>query len=81
MLRAGGDDIDACGIDAAVTENVCKLGNVSLDAVKHTGEQMPQVVRKDLTGINISLRTERFHLPPDVCAADRFAGPCYEDTA
>ena len=40
VLRAGGDDINAGRIDAAVTENVGELCNVLFDAVKHPGEQV-----------------------------------------
>ena len=81
MLRPGGNDIDACGIDAAVPEDIRELGNVSLDAVKHSREQMPQIVREDLTRVNVRLLAKSFHFPPDVRPADRFAGPRHKDTA
>lgn len=50
-------DIDTSGIDAAVAEDVGELGNVFFDAVEHPGKQMPQVVRKDLSRVNIGLLT------------------------
>ena len=40
MFSAGGDDINSCRVDAAVTENVGKLGNVLFDTVEHPGEQV-----------------------------------------
>ena len=70
MLRSGGDDINAGRIDAAVSENIRKLGNILFDAVKDTGEQVPQVMGEHLLRVDIRLRTQGFHLPPDVGAAD-----------
>ena len=40
---------------------------VLLNGVKAAGEQMPQVVRKNLTGIHFGAGTELFHIMADVC--------------
>ena len=69
VFGAGGDDIYSCGVDATVTENVGKLCDILFNAVKHTGEQVAKIVRKDLLRINICLYTECFHLSPDIRAA------------
>lgn len=52
VFRAGGDDIDAGRIDAAVTEDIRQLGNVFFDTVKYTGEQVAQIVGKHLLRVN-----------------------------
>ena len=81
MLRAGADDIDPRRIDTAVTENVCELGDVLLNTVKHTGEQVAQVVWKHLIRIDVRFLAQRFHIPPDIRPADRLATARDEDTA
>ena len=79
MFGAGGDNVNPCGVDTAVTENVGKLGNVLFDAVKHPGEQVAQIMRKHLLRIDIRLDAQRFHLPPNIRAADRLARACYKN--
>ena len=56
VLRAGGDDINSCCVNAAVTENIGKLGDVLFDSIEHTGEQVAQVVRKYFLRVDICLR-------------------------
>lgn len=34
VFVAGSDNINSCGVDAAVAENICELGNIFFDAVK-----------------------------------------------
>ena len=36
VLIAGGDDINAGGIDTAVTENIGKLGDIFFDPIKYS---------------------------------------------
>ena len=52
VLGAGGHDVNACGVDAAVAQNVRQLGNVLFNAVKRPGEQLAQIVGKDLAGLH-----------------------------
>ena len=49
MFIAGGDNINSCGVDAAVAENIRQLGNILLDTVKGPGKELPQIVGKYLT--------------------------------
>ena len=79
VFGAGGDNIDSCGVNAAVSENVGKLGNILLNAVKHTGEQVAEVVRKHLLRVDLCLDAQSFHFPPDIRAADWFAGAGYKN--
>lgn len=79
VLRAGGDDINAGRIDAAVTENVGELCNVLFDAVKHPGEQVAQIVRKHLFRVDLRLLAQGFHLPPDICPVDGLARAGHEN--
>lgn len=55
VFCAGGDDIDAGRIDAAVPENIRKLGDVLFDAVEYPGEQVPQVMGEHLLRIDVRL--------------------------
>lgn len=40
VLGAGGHDVNACGVDAAVAQNISQLCNVLLDAVEGSGKQL-----------------------------------------
>ena len=48
MLCACRNNINASRVDACVSENISELGYILFNAVKGTGEEMAQVVRKDL---------------------------------
>ena len=71
MLVSCGDDINPRGVDTAVTENVRELCDVLLQPVKGAGEQVAQIVRKHLVGVDVRVFAERLHLPPDIRSADR----------
>ena len=58
VLCASGDDVNSCGVNTVVTENVGKLGNVLFDSVKHTGEQVAQIVRKHLLRVDVRFLAE-----------------------
>ena len=75
VLRAGGDDIDARGIDAAVAEDIRKLCDVLFQSVKRPREQVAQIVRKYFVGIDVGVLAHGFHLTPDIRAADGLARP------
>ena len=64
MLGSGGHNIDSCGIDAAVTQNVCQLRNILLNAVEGPGEQFPQIMGKYFGGIHLRGLTQPLHLGP-----------------
>ena len=57
MFRTGGDNINSGRVDAAVTENIGKLGNVLFNPVKYTGEQVAQVMWEHLSRVYICFFT------------------------
>ena len=73
VFRPGADDINSRRINTAVTENICELGNVFLDTVKHSCKQMPKIMREHLVRVDVRFHTEGFHIPPDVRPADRLS--------
>ena len=73
MLGSGGHNIDSCGIDAAVTQNVCQLRNILLNAVEGPGEQFPQIMGKYFGGIHLRGLTQPLHLGPDIAAVQGVA--------
>ena len=81
VFITGGNDINSCGIDTAVTKNVGKLCNILFDTVKHSCEQMPQVMRKHLLRIDSCLFAKSFHLSPDVGTAYGLSGFGNENTS
>ena len=68
MLRAGGDQVDAGGLDAAVAQHVRQLRHVPADPVKGPGEQVPQVVGEHLGGRHPRPGAQGFYLRPDLPA-------------
>ncbi len=79
MFGAGGHDIDAGGIDGAVTQNICQLGNVLFDAVEGAGEQLTQIVGKHLGRFHPGGFAQLFHCRPDVASIQRFSSTGDED--
>ena len=66
MLCRTGDEVDARRFDARVAEDVRKLDNVLVGAVKRRRKQVAQVVRKDLLRVHARALAEFFHLRPDL---------------
>ena len=79
VLVTGRNDLDPRGVDAAVPEDIRKLGNVFFNAVKRAGKKVAQIVRKHFIWIDVCLFAKAFHLSPDVRAADRLACACHKD--
>lgn len=52
MLCSGGHNIDPGGINAAVSQDIRQLRNILLDAVKGPYKELPQIMGKDLGGID-----------------------------
>ena len=73
VLGAGGHDIDAGGVNGAVTQNVGKFGNILFDSVKGSGKQLSQVVREHLALRDLRLLTQGFHFLPYIMTAYRLA--------
>ena len=55
MLGAGGDEVDAGGLDAGVAQHVSQLCHIPAHPVETPGKQVAQVVGKDLGRCNRSL--------------------------
>ena len=81
VLGAGGDQVNAGGVDAAVAQHVGQHGDVVAGAVKGAGKQMPQVVRVHLAGGHAGQAAKGFHLGPDLPAANAAAAFGAEDLA
>ena len=79
MFGSGGHDVDARGVDAAVAEQIGKLGDVLLYLIKSPGKELPQIVRKHLVRIYVCLCAKPLHGCPDVAAVQRLAGSGSED--
>ena len=79
VLCAGGHDVDARRVDAAVTENICQFCNILLHTIESPGKEFPQSVGKHLVRIYVCLRTQPLHGRPDIAAVHRLAGPGTED--
>ena len=62
-----------------MAENIRKLGNILFDSVKHTGEQVAQVMGKYLLRVDTRFLTQGFHLSPDICPIDGLARAGYEN--
>lgn len=73
VFSAAGDDIDARGVDIAVSQNVGKPGEILIDRVKEPREQMAQIMGKDFFGGYLRLLTKCFHFPPDIGAVNGFS--------
>ena len=79
VFVAGRDNINSCGVDATVAENVCELGNVLFYAVECSCKQVAQIMRKHLLRIYSCLHAKTFHFSPNVGSTHRFATSGYED--
>ena len=55
MFRTGGNDVEACRVNAAVAENIRQLGDVFFKAIKDSCEEMTQIVWKYFLWIDICL--------------------------
>ena len=61
VLRAALDEIDARCFNRAVAEHIRELHNVAVSAIVGRGEQMPQIVRKDLRRRDARFLAEPLH--------------------
>ena len=78
MLGSGGHDIDSCGVDAAMAQNIRQLRNILLDPIKSPGKELAQVMGENLGRIHICSMTQPFHLRPNVTAIHRLSALCNE---
>ena len=68
MLRPGGDEVDPGGLYVGVPQHVGQLDHVPAHFIEGPGEQVPQVVGKDLAGGHPGMAAQVFHLRPDLAA-------------
>ena len=47
MFRAGGHEINPCGVDGGVPQDIRQLHDIPADLIKGRGKQMPEVVWKN----------------------------------
>ena len=66
MFLAGRNEIDPCGIDAAVSQHIRQTSHVLAGPVKGHREQMAQVMGKDLRGRHPRRLAQALHLRPDL---------------
>lgn len=78
MLGSGGHDIDSRRIDTAMAQNVRKLGNILLNAVKRARKEFTQIVWENFLGINLCSNTQLLHICPDVTSIYRTSCACAE---
>ena len=78
VFIASGDNINSCGVDAAVTENVSELGNILFDTIEGSCEKVAQIMGKYLLWIYPCLLTKAFHFTPNVGSAHWLAISSYE---
>ena len=79
VFRAGGNDINSCCVDTAVTKNVGKFRNVFFNAVKRACKQMAKIMRKYFLRIDICIFTQGFHFSPNIRAVYGFAAFRYKN--
>ena len=73
MLGAGGDEVDAGGLDAAVAQQVRQLDDVPAGPVEHHSKQVPQIVGEHLARVHPGVPAQPLHLRPDLPAAQLFS--------
>ena len=79
MLCAGRHNVYSSGVYTAVTENIGKLGNILVNAVKNTREQMTEIVREYLCLTHPRLAAKSLHFAPDIASVKRLSAPRNED--
>ena len=58
--------VNPCGVHTAVSQDICQPDDILLQRVICPGEQVPQVVGKDLALRHSGSFAQVFHLMPDV---------------
>ena len=72
VFPAGGHDIDAGGLDAAVSQNICQLCDIFAGGIEAAGKELAQIMRKHLARIHICRGAKPLHLRPHIAAVQRF---------
>ena len=70
MIFAGGSGIDACRIDTGMTEDVGEIENILIFMIIRSCEEMTEVMRKNLFGVDAGNFGNLFHFRPDITAVE-----------
>lgn len=79
VFRSCGNNINSCSAYAAVTKHIRQLCTILFCFIKLSCKPMPQIMRKHLLRIYARFFAKRLHLPPDICAVNRFSCSCYKN--
>lgn len=80
FLKAG-HRIHPGGLNGGVPEDIRQSNHILFHTVEGEGEQMPQIMRKNLVVADIGMETQLFHRFPDIAAIQRSSGIRDENTA
>ena len=80
FLKAG-HRIHPGGLNGGVPEDIRQSNHILFHTVEGEGEQMPQIMRKNLIAADIGMETQLFHRFPDIAAIQRSSGIRDENTA
>ena len=81
VLAAGGHDINAGSINAAMAQDICQLRNILFNPIESSGKELSQIVWEYLAGIYPGFLAQRFHLRPDTASIQRLSVSGDEDHA
>ena len=81
VFRAAFHDINPCGVNAGVTEEVSQFCYILLRPVEGHGEQMAEIMREHLPGVHASRRAQSLKLFPDVGAVQGLSVSRHEQQA
>ena len=81
VFGAGGHDIDSCGVDAAVPQNVGKSHNILLQRIKGSCKKVSEIMGENLIAAHPGGFAQAFKHFPYMRPVKRFPGFCNEDGA
>lgn len=73
MFDAAGDEIDACGLDGGMAEDIGESHDVVAAGVKRCGKEMTQVMREHFAWCDAGDDGESFHFGPDLSTRQAFS--------
>lgn len=79
MLGAGGDEVDAGGLDAGVAQHVSQLCHIPAHPVETPGKQVAQVVGKYFLGFHVGHTAQLLHFQPDLFPGQTLAASGEKD--
>ena len=79
MFDAAGDEIDACGLDGGMAEDIGESHDVVAAGVERCGKEMTQVMREHFAWCDAAELGEFFHIGPDFIARNGCTTCCEKD--